>query len=159
MLDLFQQTHDQIKCVIANILVSLRNLGLTAGLSCLIKMLCLTEILSWLCKSLEQCWHVHLFAALLSHSKGEMAGVCGRTFSIDSRNIAPAVSLHDVDHRSGLLSIWRHHPHKVLIKALKQWKSDQWASPGQNPDFVCRFLVSPYHWGPYWWQSRQSVVY
>lgn len=61
---------------------------------------------------------------------------CSFTFSIDSRYVGPAVSLDNVNHRSCLLSIRRHHPHKVLIKALKQWKSNQWAFTGKLPKTI-----------------------
>lgn len=42
-----------------------------------------------------------------------------RTFSVNSRHVAPVVPLDNVHHSPCLLGIWRHHPHKVLIKALK----------------------------------------
>lgn len=59
--------------------------------------------------------------------------MCGCTFGVYRRHVAPVVSLDNVHHGSGLLGIRRHHSHEVLIKGLKQWKTSQRHTGNNQP--------------------------
>lgn len=62
------------------------------------------------------------------------------TFCVYCRHVAPAVSLDNIHHGSGLLHIWWHHSHEIFIQALLAGRCTlrtlSVAFPGV---FVCRF--------------------